>query len=52
MTEANKELLIKIRSLKEEHPAWGYRRAWAYLKYRKDLPINLQINERKWFISA
>ena len=40
MTEANKELLVKIRSLKEEHPAWGYRRVWAYLKYRKDLPIN------------
>ena len=39
MTEANKELLDKIRTLKEEHPTWGYRRVWAYLKYRKGLPI-------------
>jgi hypothetical protein len=30
----NKELLSQIESLKAEHPFWGYRRIWAYLKYR------------------
>ena len=40
MIETNKELWLKIRSLKEEHPAWGDRRVWAYFKYRRGLPIN------------
>lgn len=40
MNEANKVLLEDIKELKEQHPAWGYRRVWAYLKYRKGLPVN------------
>ena len=40
MNEANKLLLEDIKELKEQHPAWGYRRVWAYLKYRKGLPVN------------
>ena len=36
----NKELLAQIQQLKAEHPFWGYRRIWAYLKYRQGLIIN------------
>ena len=36
----NKELLSQIQSLKAEHPFWGYRRVWAYLKYRQGLIVN------------
>ncbi len=32
--ERNKPLLQRIYDLKAEHPFWGYRRIWAYLKYR------------------
>ena len=40
MTKANIQLLKDIGELKADHPAWGYRRVWAYLKYRRGLPIN------------
>jgi len=36
----NKELLNQIQNLKLEHPFWGYRRIWAYLKYRQGLNVN------------
>jgi transposase InsO family protein len=36
----NKELLSLIQNLKAEHPFWGYRRIWAYLKYRQGLVVN------------
>lgn len=36
----NKELLSQIQALKLEHPFWGYRRIWAYLKYRQGLVVN------------
>ena len=38
-TTQNKPLLEKIRQLKQEHPFWGYRRVWAYLRYREGLPL-------------
>ena len=38
--ERNKPLLDKIKSLKQEHPFWGYRRVWVYLRYREGLNIN------------
>ena len=38
--ENNTAILGRIRALKGEHPFWGYRRIWAYLKYREGLPIN------------
>lgn len=28
-------LLKRIRLIKAEHPLWGYRRIWAYLRYRQ-----------------
>ena len=33
-------LLEKIKALKVDHPFWGYRRVWAWLKYRENLLIN------------
>ena len=38
--ENNTAILRRIHALKGEHPLWGYRRVWAYLKYREGLPIN------------
>ena len=40
MSTSNQELLEKIRSLKAEHPFWGYRRIWAWLKHHAGLPVN------------
>ena len=31
-SEANKKLLEDIRALKSDHPNWGYRRVWVYLR--------------------
>ena len=36
----NQELLERIKALKTDHPLWGYRRIWSYLKYRENLPVN------------
>jgi transposase InsO family protein len=36
----NKEILVQIQNLKLEHPFWGYRRIWAYLKYRLGIMVN------------
>ena len=38
--DADKEILPQIEELKKEHPAWGYRRIWAYLRRRKGLLVN------------
>jgi len=39
-TVVNNELIAAIGALKSEHPYWGYRKVWAYLKYRRGLPVN------------
>jgi len=36
----NKPILSRIQILKAEHPFWGYRRIWAYLRYRERLIVN------------
>jgi putative transposase len=36
----NVELLERIRALKADHPFWGYRRIWAYLRYVDGLVVN------------
>ena len=36
----NKPILEQIQSLKAQHPFWGYRRIWAYLRYRENLSVN------------
>jgi transposase InsO family protein len=32
--------LPRLQQLKADHPAWGYRRVWAYLKCREGLTVN------------
>jgi putative transposase len=39
-------LLPRIQALKAEHPFWGYRRLWAYLRFMEQLPINKKRNLR------
>lgn len=39
-TPANTELLNRIIELKGEHPYWGYRRIWAYLRRQMQTPLN------------
>ena len=36
----NEEILSRIRDIKAEHPFWGYRRVWAYLRYRQNIVLN------------
>ena len=38
--ERNKFLLEEIKKLKGEQTLWGYRKVWAYLRYREGLNIN------------
>lgn len=40
VTLRNEYLLEKIKNIKAEHPFWGYRRVWAYLRYIDGLIIN------------
>jgi transposase InsO family protein len=38
--ERNKSILKEIKAVKTDHPLWGYRRVWSYLKYRQGIPVN------------
>lgn len=38
--ERNTPVVEEIRQVKGEHPFWGYRRVWAYLRYVKGLEVN------------
>lgn len=38
--ERDKWLSERIKSIKAEHPFWGYRKTWAYLRYREGLGVN------------
>lgn len=40
MIRRNEQTIAAIGVLKAEHPLWGYRRVWAYLKYRQGMPVN------------
>jgi len=40
VTARNAALLERIRTLKADHPFWGYRRIWAYLRYVDGLIVN------------
>ena len=37
---ADASLLERIRVIKSEHPFWGYRRVWAYLRFVVGLSVN------------
>jgi len=36
----NQDLLKRIKDIKAEHPLWGIRRVWSYLKFREGIIIN------------
>ena len=38
--QRNQVLLEQIKQLKSDHPFWGYRRIWSYLKFREEIPVN------------
>ena len=38
--QKDQEILSLIQPIKADHPFWGYRRIWAYLKYRQNVYIN------------
>jgi len=37
--EADKPILETIISIKSDHPLWGYRRIWAYIRYRQNTVV-------------
>lgn len=37
--QADIPILNDIIQLKSEHPLWGYRRIWAYLRYRRNIVV-------------
>lgn len=40
VAKRNAFLLKRIKEIKSEHPFWGYRRIWAYLKYVDHIEVN------------
>lgn len=40
--QRNAAVLEQIKAIKQDHPFWGYRRVWAYLRYHHKLTINLK----------
>ncbi len=38
--QRNLELLEQIKAIKTDHPLWGYRRIWSYLKFRQGVSVN------------
>jgi putative transposase len=40
VTQQDAHLLSQIQQLKAEHPFWGYRRIWAYLRFVEQVPVN------------
>ncbi len=36
----DKTFFPQIYLIKSDHPFWGYRRVWSYMKYRLDIPVN------------
>ena len=35
------QLLLRIKPIKADHPLWGYRRVWSYLKYRRGYSVGI-----------
>jgi putative transposase len=40
VTQRDEYLLPRIQQLKAEHPFWGYRRIWAYLRFVERMPVH------------
>jgi putative transposase len=45
IAQRNDALLRRVQALKAEHPFWGYRRIWAYLRFVEQWPVN---KKRVW----
>ena len=39
----NDALLTHIKTIKLNHPFWGYRRVWAYVNYH----LHIQVNKKR-----
>ena len=37
---SEEEVIYRLKAIKAEHPFWGYRRIWAWLRNREGLKIN------------
>lgn len=37
--ESDAPVLTRIKAIKSDHPLWGYRRIWAYMRYRDGVVI-------------
>ena len=40
VTARNAFLLERIEAIKSDHPFWGYRRVWAYVRYREGMTVS------------
>jgi len=38
--QEDSQTLLQIETIKSDHPFWGYRRIWAYMKYRLNQPVD------------
>ena len=57
VAERNAALRKRIEMIKAEHPFWGYRRVWAYLRYTEGLCVNRKrilrlMREHNWLVPA
>ncbi|TFG78309.1 MAG: transposase [Thermodesulfobacteriales bacterium] len=43
VTLRNEYILKRIKDIKADHPFWGYRRVWAYLRYIDGLIVNKKV---------
>ena len=53
VTLRNEYVLKRIKDIKAEHPFWGYRKVWAYLRYvdglwNPDMKI-VKVPPENWF---
>ncbi len=39
LMKSDEKLLLYIRNIKSDHPLWGYRRVWAYLRFRMNIVV-------------
>ena len=44
VAKRNQILLEQIKEIKIDHPLWGYRRIWSYLKYRQGIAVNKNVS--------
>jgi transposase InsO family protein len=37
--DADQPIIQRIETIKQDHPAWGYRRVWSYIRYRDNVVV-------------